>query len=151
MSGSLRSIVLRGRALHRLQPAADRGLERPAALPGTQRPARSPAQHPGGGRPDPGGAGGCPPRTSKPSIPGTFGRCGSTPSVGSCPSAEGAGSALPFYLVVQEGDRPEGYIVPIDAKGLWGPINAYLAFGSDGATVKGFTVYRACRNPRPGR
>jgi Na+-transporting NADH:ubiquinone oxidoreductase subunit C len=66
------------------------------------------------------------------------------------PSAEGAGSALPFYLVVQEGDRPEGYIVPIDAKGLWGPINAYLAFGSDGATVKGFTVYRHAETPGLG-
>jgi len=66
------------------------------------------------------------------------------------PSAEGGEAALPFYLVVQEGDRPEGYIVPIDAKGLWGPINAYLAFGSDGATVKGFTVYRHAETPGLG-
>jgi Na+-transporting NADH:ubiquinone oxidoreductase subunit C len=66
------------------------------------------------------------------------------------PAAEEAGSALPFYLVVQEEDRPEGYIVPIDAKGLWGPINAYLAFGSDGATVKGFTVYRHSETPGLG-
>ena len=66
------------------------------------------------------------------------------------PSAEGGEAALPFYLVVQEEDRPEGYIVPIDAKGLWGPINAYLAFDDDGTTVKGFTVYRHAETPGLG-
>ena len=58
--------------------------------------------------------------------------------------------SLPLYLVIIDGDRVEGYIVPIDAKGLWGPINAYLAFGSDGATVKGFTVYRHAETPGLG-
>jgi len=55
--------------------------------------------------------------------------------------------SLPLYLVVKDGDRVEGYIVPIDAKGLWGPINAYLAFDDDGSTVKGFTVYRHAETP----
>jgi len=58
--------------------------------------------------------------------------------------------SLPLYLVVKEGDRVEGYIVPIDAKGLWGPINAYLAFDDDGSTVKGFTVYRHAETPGLG-
>lgn len=58
--------------------------------------------------------------------------------------------SLPLYLVVKDGDRVEGYIVPIDAKGLWGPINAYLAFDDDGATVKGFTVYRHAETPGLG-
>ena len=58
--------------------------------------------------------------------------------------------SLPLYLVIIDGDRVEGYIVPIDAKGLWGPINAYLAFDDDGATVKGFTVYRHAETPGLG-
>jgi Na+-transporting NADH:ubiquinone oxidoreductase subunit C len=62
------------------------------------------------------------------------------------PSAE----SLPLYLVVKDGERTEGYIVPIDAKGLWGPINAYLAFGEDGSTVKGFTVYQHSETPGLG-
>lgn len=65
------------------------------------------------------------------------------------PSSEPAERALPLYLVV-EGDRIEGYIVPIDAKGLWGPINAYLALDNDGVTVKGFTVYKHAETPGLG-
>jgi len=65
------------------------------------------------------------------------------------PSSEPAEGALPLYLIV-EGDQIEGYIVPIDAKGLWGPINAYLALDDDGATVKGFTVYRHAETPGLG-
>jgi Na+-transporting NADH:ubiquinone oxidoreductase subunit C len=66
------------------------------------------------------------------------------------PASEPAEMALPFYLVVQEEEQIEGYIVPIDAKGLWGPINGYLAFGKDGTTVKGFTVYRHAETPGLG-
>ena len=58
--------------------------------------------------------------------------------------------ALPLYLVVEDDDRIEAYIVPIDARGLWGPISAYLAFGNDGATVKGFTVNRHAETPGLG-
>ncbi len=65
------------------------------------------------------------------------------------PSSEPGEGALPLYLIV-EGDQIEGYIVPIDAKGLWGPINAYLALDDDGATVKGFTVYRHAETPGLG-
>ncbi|MBI9084766.1 MAG: FMN-binding protein [Desulfobacterales bacterium] len=42
----------------------------------------------------------------------------------------------------------EGYIVPIDTRGLWGKIQGYLALKNDGATISGFTVYK--HNETPG-
>jgi Na+-transporting NADH:ubiquinone oxidoreductase subunit C len=50
-------------------------------------------------------------------------------------------SVLPIYLVV-DGQTIESFIIPIDTKGLWCPIHAYLALNTDGSTVKGFTVYQ---------
>jgi Na+-transporting NADH:ubiquinone oxidoreductase subunit C len=58
--------------------------------------------------------------------------------------------ALAFYLVVDAAERITGYIVPIDSRGVWGPINAYLAIADDGATVKGFSVYRHSETPGLG-
>lgn len=57
--------------------------------------------------------------------------------------------ALPFYLI-QEGGEIRGYIVPIDSRGLWGPIQAYLAIDRDGQTVKGFAVTRHAETPGLG-
>lgn len=65
-------------------------------------------------------------------------------------ATEPSEGTLPLYLVVADGDRIESYIVPIDARGLWGTIHAYLAFGNDGATVRGFTVYRHAETPGLG-
>ncbi|MEJ5359368.1 MAG: FMN-binding protein [Desulfobacterales bacterium] len=66
---------------------------------------------------------------------------------------EGADAArpdgLPFYLI-QEGGEIRGYIVPIDSRGLWGPIQAYLAIDRDGQTVKGFAVTRHAETPGLG-
>lgn len=56
---------------------------------------------------------------------------------------------LPLYLYVKD-DCVEAYIVPIDARGLWGEINGYLALESDGSTVAGFTVYRHQETPGLG-
>jgi Na+-transporting NADH:ubiquinone oxidoreductase subunit C len=56
---------------------------------------------------------------------------------------------LPIYLSV-EGDEIRGYVVPIDSKGLWGPIQGYLALDRDGATVKGFAVYQHAETPGLG-
>jgi Na+-transporting NADH:ubiquinone oxidoreductase subunit C len=56
---------------------------------------------------------------------------------------------LPLYLYVKN-DCVEAYIVPIDARGLWGEINGYLALESDGSTVAGFTVYRHQETPGLG-
>ena len=64
-------------------------------------------------------------------------------------SPEPAAGALPIYLFV-DGPEIEGYIVPIASRGLWGPIQAYLAFAKDGETVKGFTVYQHAETPGLG-
>jgi Na+-transporting NADH:ubiquinone oxidoreductase subunit C len=56
---------------------------------------------------------------------------------------------LPLYLYVKD-DCVEAYILPIDAPGLWGQINGYLALESDGSTVAGFTVYRHQETPGLG-
>jgi Na+-transporting NADH:ubiquinone oxidoreductase subunit C len=65
------------------------------------------------------------------------------------PPSEAADAALPIYLFV-DGQEIGGYIVPIDTRGVWGPIQAYLAFDRDGATVKGFTVYQHAETPGLG-
>jgi len=58
-------------------------------------------------------------------------------------------AGLPIYLSV-EGEEIIGYIVPIDSRGLWGPIQGYLALDRDGATVKGFAVYQHAETPGLG-
>jgi Na+-transporting NADH:ubiquinone oxidoreductase subunit C len=63
-------------------------------------------------------------------------------------SAETAGR-LPIYLYMPE-DEIIAYIVPIDARGLWGRINGYLAIDSDGTTITGFTVYKHQETPGLG-
>jgi Na+-transporting NADH:ubiquinone oxidoreductase subunit C len=63
------------------------------------------------------------------------------------PQGEAAG--LPIYLSM-EGDEIRGYIVPIDSRGLWGPIHGYLALDRDGATVQGFAVYQHAETPGLG-
>jgi len=65
------------------------------------------------------------------------------------PAAEHQPTDLPLYLYVRD-DCVESYIVPIDARGLWGEINGYLALEDDGSTVKGFTVYRHQETPGLG-
>jgi Na+-transporting NADH:ubiquinone oxidoreductase subunit C len=54
---------------------------------------------------------------------------------------------LPLCLYKPKGDI-DAYIIPINARGLWGKIEGYLAFEKDGSTVKGFTVYK--HNETPG-
>jgi Na+-transporting NADH:ubiquinone oxidoreductase subunit C len=68
------------------------------------------------------------------------------------PAAEPAEVSLPIYLftVPSSGEEVEGYIIPIDTKGLWGPIHGYLALGTDGSTVRGFTVYKHSETPGLG-
>ena len=65
------------------------------------------------------------------------------------PDAREGAAGLPIYLSV-EGDELRGYIVPIDSRGLWGPIHGYLALDRDGATVKGFAVYQHAETPGLG-
>jgi Na+-transporting NADH:ubiquinone oxidoreductase subunit C len=62
---------------------------------------------------------------------------------------EKAAAGLPVYLTVQ-GDDIRGYIVPIDSRGLWGPIKGYIALERDGKTVQGFAVYQHAETPGLG-
>ncbi len=57
--------------------------------------------------------------------------------------------ALPIYLFIEK-NVVEAYIVPIDAQGLWGKINGYLAIDKDGSTITGFTVYKHSETPGLG-
>ncbi len=62
---------------------------------------------------------------------------------------ERAQKDLPIYLFIEE-NVVEAYIVPIDAQGLWGKINGYLAINKDGSTITGFTVYKHAETPGLG-
>jgi Na+-transporting NADH:ubiquinone oxidoreductase subunit C len=44
----------------------------------------------------------------------------------------------------------KAYAIPIDTRGLWGPIHGYLAIDNDGMTVRGFTVYQHQETPGLG-
>ena len=56
---------------------------------------------------------------------------------------------LPIYLYIEK-NVIEAYIVPINAQGLWGKINGYLAINKDGSTISGFTVYKHSETPGLG-
>jgi Na+-transporting NADH:ubiquinone oxidoreductase subunit C len=58
-------------------------------------------------------------------------------------------SDLPLY-VYETGGKVAAYVVPIDTRGLWGPIHGYLAVDADGSTVRGFTVYQHQETPGLG-
>ena len=58
-------------------------------------------------------------------------------------------SDLPLY-VYEKSDAVSAYVVPIDTRGLWGPIYGYLALEADGSTVRGFTVYQHQETPGLG-
>jgi Na+-transporting NADH:ubiquinone oxidoreductase subunit C len=65
------------------------------------------------------------------------------------PDPAKSASGLPIYLTV-EGADIRGYIVPIESRGVWGPIHGYLALDRDGKTVEGFAVYRHSETPGLG-
>ena len=61
---------------------------------------------------------------------------------------------LPMYLsfdLAGDGQKEiAAYIIPITSRGLWGKIYGYLALEKDGATIKGFTVYKHSETPGLG-
>jgi Na+-transporting NADH:ubiquinone oxidoreductase subunit C len=61
-----------------------------------------------------------------------------------------SGESLPMYLALDPQKEIEAYIIPIESRGLWGKIYGYLALQKDGATVKGFTVYKHSETPGLG-
>lgn len=64
-----------------------------------------------------------------------------------------AGDYLHFYFI-RENNTPDarvnGYILPINTRGLWGKIYGYLAFSNDGQTVSGFSVFSHSETPGLG-
>jgi len=65
------------------------------------------------------------------------------------PDGEQHPGDLPMYLCYQEG-KLTAYIIPFTSRGLWGKIYGYLALDTDGATIKGFTVYKHQETPGLG-
>lgn len=56
---------------------------------------------------------------------------------------------MPLYAQVDNG-TVAAYVVPINTRGLWGKIHGYLAIENDGATIRGFTVYKHSETPGLG-
>jgi Na+-transporting NADH:ubiquinone oxidoreductase subunit C len=56
---------------------------------------------------------------------------------------------LPLYVYVKQ-NQIEAYVVPIHTRGLWGEIHGYLAIENDGATIRGFTVFKHSETPGLG-
>ena len=65
------------------------------------------------------------------------------------PNTQAPSNQLPLYLYVKQG-QVEAYVVPINTRGLWGEIQGYLAIENDGATIRGFTVYKHQETPGLG-
>lgn len=61
----------------------------------------------------------------------------------------GAADALHLYYYKTD-EVIQGYILPINSRGLWGKIQGYLAFENDGQTVSGFSVFSHSETPGLG-
>ncbi|MCP3873635.1 MAG: FMN-binding protein [Desulfobacteraceae bacterium] len=57
--------------------------------------------------------------------------------------------SLNLYFFQEKGEI-KGYILPIITRGLWGKIQGYLAFETDGQTVSGFSVFSHSETPGLG-
>ena len=65
------------------------------------------------------------------------------------PESETQGAGFPIWLYIAN-NMPECYVIPINTRGLWGPIKGYLALEKDGSTISGFTVYKHSETPGLG-
>ena len=61
----------------------------------------------------------------------------------------GTANSMHLYFYKTE-DVVQGYILPINSRGLWGQIRGYLAFEKDGQTVSGFSVFSHSETPGLG-
>ena len=59
-------------------------------------------------------------------------------------------NTLNLYFYLNEKGQVNGYILPINSRGLWGKIQGYLAFENDGQTVSGFSVFSHSETPGLG-
>ena len=55
-----------------------------------------------------------------------------------------------YVYLYKTGATIDGYIIPINTRGLWGKIQGYLAFENDGQTVSGFSVFSHSETPGLG-
>ncbi|TWI75371.1 Na+-transporting NADH:ubiquinone oxidoreductase subunit C [Desulfobotulus alkaliphilus] len=61
------------------------------------------------------------------------------------------GTTLHFFLQTDSsGTISEGYVLPLESRGLWGKIYGYLAMEADGIHISGFTVYAHQETPGLG-
>ncbi len=58
-------------------------------------------------------------------------------------------AALSLWLYMVD-EQPQCYVIPINTRGLWGPIRGYMALEKDGSTISGFTVYKHSETPGLG-
>jgi len=58
-------------------------------------------------------------------------------------------AVLPLWLFMVN-EQPQQYVIPINTRGLWGPIRGYMALEKDGSTISGFTVYKHSETPGLG-
>jgi len=58
-------------------------------------------------------------------------------------------AVLSLWLYVVN-EKPQCYVIPINTRGLWGPIRGYMALEKDGSTISGFTVYKHSETPGLG-
>ncbi len=58
-------------------------------------------------------------------------------------------AVLPLWLFMVN-EQPQQYVIPINTRGLWGPIRGYMALEKDGRTISGFTVYKHSETPGLG-
>ena len=52
--------------------------------------------------------------------------------------------------MIHKDEQINGYILPVNTRGLWGKIHGYLAFETDGQTVSGFSVFSHSETPGLG-
>lgn len=58
--------------------------------------------------------------------------------------------SMHLYFYLTEDGQVNGYILPVNTRGLWGKIMGYMAFEKDGQTVSGFSVYSHAETPGLG-
>lgn len=69
---------------------------------------------------------------------------------GGITAGEKPGAAVMPLFLYWANERIEGYVVPIDSRGLWGRILGYMALKADGSTIAGFAVYKHSETPGLG-
>lgn len=56
---------------------------------------------------------------------------------------------IPVYKIV-EGEQLQGFVFPVEGKGLWSTLYGFLAIEADGETVRGITFYKDGETPGLG-